>query len=63
MPHICNVAECPTVAEDGLPLYCDDSHLRSSYVRAHITFLDDILLTENTSPTLDLAKVSEDRLQ
>jgi len=27
LPYLCNAAECPTLAEDGLPLYCDASHL------------------------------------
>jgi hypothetical protein len=40
LPYICGASDCPTLAEDGLPLYCDASHLRSGYVRAHITFLD-----------------------
>jgi hypothetical protein len=58
LPYLCTAAECPTLAEDGLPLYCDASHLRSGYVRAHITFLDEILLTEKTPATSDIAQVS-----
>lgn len=43
--QICPLGDCPTLSDYGLPKYCDDSHLRSDYVRNHITFLDDIVLT------------------
>jgi peptidoglycan/LPS O-acetylase OafA/YrhL len=62
LPDICSAAECPTLAEDGLPLYCDGSHLRSDFVREHMTFLDDIVLIENTPTTSDLAELSGHRL-
>jgi hypothetical protein len=46
--YICSSVDCPTFADDGLPLYFDESHLRPDYVREHITYLDDILLNSGT---------------
>ena len=57
--YICHSEDCPTLAEDGLPMYCDGSHLRSDYVRNQITFLDDIVLKNNTPVSPALARVSE----
>jgi hypothetical protein len=47
--YICPLGDCPTLAKDGLPRYCDDRHLRPNYVRQELSFLDDIVLTDNTS--------------
>lgn len=49
--YICHLGDCPTLANDGLPIYCDNSHLRSGYVRDQVTFLDDIVLTDNLIAT------------
>jgi peptidoglycan/LPS O-acetylase OafA/YrhL len=47
--YICPDGDCPTLAHDGLPRYGDESHLRPNYVRQELSFLDDIVLTGNTS--------------
>ena len=57
--YICRLGDCPTLADDGLPLYCDGSHLRSGYVREQVRFLDDIVLTDNTSVSPTLAQASQ----
>jgi hypothetical protein len=41
---MCGEASCPTLTADGSPLYMDDNHLRLSYVRDHVTFLDAIVV-------------------
>ena len=41
--YVCNDTYCPTLADDGLPIYVDNSHLRPAYVREHMTFLDDLV--------------------
>ena len=41
--YLCQWNTCPTVAEDGSPIYWDDHHIRPSYVREHIVFLDSIV--------------------
>jgi len=46
MNSFCSVSECPTFADDGLPIYFDESHLRPDYVREHVTYLDDIVLLD-----------------
>ncbi len=42
VPYLCNATTCKTTSEQGLPLYKDDNHLRSSYVADHATFIDEI---------------------
>ncbi len=42
---ICPKTDCRTLAEDGMPVYTDDSHLRPGFVREHISFLDPIICT------------------
>ncbi len=46
LDYICPRGDCPTFAEDGLPIYCDESHLRPDYVREYITYLDDMVLLD-----------------
>src|SRR5262245_2558208 len=48
--YICGETYCPTLAEDHMPVYTDESHLRPAFVRDHITFLDAIIST-STSKT------------
>lgn len=43
--YLCPQTLCPTFAADGLPIYRDIAHLRPSYVRDHVTFLDAIVST------------------
>ena len=43
--YVCQETYCATLADDGMPVYTDDSHLRPAYVREHIAFLDAILTT------------------
>jgi hypothetical protein len=44
VPFVCHSDYCPTLADDGLPVYTDGSHLRPAFVREHITFLDPIIV-------------------
>jgi hypothetical protein len=39
-PWVCGTRWCPTVDENGKPYFKDDTHLRASFVRAHVTALD-----------------------
>lgn len=39
--HLCGEDKC-SATMDGLPIYMDGNHLRSSYVRDHANFLDDL---------------------
>lgn len=41
--YLCPEEDCPTLADDGLPVYMDGGHLRPSYVREHAAFLDEIV--------------------
>ena len=45
VPVVCKERYCPTLADDGMPVYTDNNHLRPAYVREHMTFLDAILTT------------------
>src|SRR5712671_3522592 len=40
--YLCD-GNCPTLTNDGWPVYMDDNHLRPSFVRQHVTFLDAIV--------------------
>ena len=42
--YLCHDGGCATLADDGMPIYSDDHHLRPGYVREHITFLDSIVV-------------------
>jgi hypothetical protein len=44
--YLCRQSYCPTLADDGMPVYTDNSHLRPDYVREHATFLDPIVSIE-----------------
>jgi hypothetical protein len=44
---LCAGMDCPSVGEDGLPLYIDSNHLRASFACAHAGFLDETLLGPN----------------
>lgn len=41
--YLCHDEFCPTMNEDGTPIYRDAAHLRPSYVRNHTNFLDSIV--------------------
>jgi hypothetical protein len=41
---LCSDSGCPTIANDGSPLYMDDNHLRASFVRERARFIDQIML-------------------
>jgi hypothetical protein len=43
MDWLCDEKSCPIVDVYGLPIFKDDNHLRSSYVRARATFMDQVL--------------------
>jgi hypothetical protein len=40
---LCNADRCPALTPEGKPMYKDASHLRASYVREHVTFVDRVL--------------------
>jgi peptidoglycan/LPS O-acetylase OafA/YrhL len=40
---LCDAEQCRTMDADGNPIYKDGGHLRPSYVRANVRFLDDIV--------------------
>lgn len=44
MLALCDGATCPAVTADGEPMYRDFAHLRPSYVRDHVRFLDETVL-------------------
>jgi peptidoglycan/LPS O-acetylase OafA/YrhL len=46
VPFVCHNDYCPTLADDGLPVYTDNSHLRAAFVREHITFLDSMIVPD-----------------
>ncbi len=43
VPALCAPTSCPAVTPDGQPIYRDAAHLRASFVRQHVTYLDDAL--------------------
>lgn len=40
---LCHEGVCETETITGIPIYCDDSHLRASFVREKVRYLDDTL--------------------
>jgi peptidoglycan/LPS O-acetylase OafA/YrhL len=44
--YFCDSRVCRLVDENGNPIYKDGYHLRSSFVRAHVDYLDGLLLNE-----------------
>lgn len=38
--YLCNLKYCPTVDSQEIPLYSDDNHLRKSYAKDKITYID-----------------------
>lgn len=40
LDHLCSKSTCPAATPDGTPLYKDAVHLRPSYVRLAVTYLD-----------------------
>jgi len=40
LDHLCAKSTCPAATPDGTPLYKDAVHLRPSYVRSSVTYLD-----------------------
>lgn len=46
---LCDATVCPAVTPDGKPIYRDRSHLRPSYVREHVHFLDATVLDPDTA--------------
>jgi SGNH domain (fused to AT3 domains) len=41
--YLCDGTQCPVIAEDGTSMYHDMWHLRPSYVRERVGYLDEIL--------------------
>jgi peptidoglycan/LPS O-acetylase OafA/YrhL len=39
---LCGTSQCPTVSKDGIPIYKDDDHLRSEFVRTGAAYIDRI---------------------
>jgi len=38
--YLCSAGKCATTSPSGVPYYSDGTHLRASFVREHVTFLD-----------------------
>ena len=49
LAELCGETLCPTIEADGVPVYRDGSHLRPSYVRDRVSYLDDILVIPDPS--------------
>jgi len=47
---LCDGLICPSTGLDGLPLYVDSNHLRSSFSRERASFVDEMLLGSETQP-------------
>jgi peptidoglycan/LPS O-acetylase OafA/YrhL len=45
--ELCDHTSCATVDMNGLPMYRDSGHLRPSYVRDHVDFLDSVIYFNN----------------
>lgn len=43
LPWLCDATSCPGQTVDGAAIYRDGNHLRSSYVRQHAVFIDEVL--------------------
>jgi peptidoglycan/LPS O-acetylase OafA/YrhL len=48
---LCDEIMCPVVTDDGEPMYRDIAHLRPSYIRDHVQYLDEILLDSPSTTT------------
>jgi peptidoglycan/LPS O-acetylase OafA/YrhL len=57
LEFLCNSTVCPAISPGGDPMYKDGSHLRPSYVRDHVQFLDQTILDVDgkaaAQPSLD----------
>jgi peptidoglycan/LPS O-acetylase OafA/YrhL len=47
---LCVGLVCPSTGADGLPLYVDSNHLRSSFARDRASFVDEMLLGPESQP-------------
>jgi hypothetical protein len=45
---LCDDKACQAVASDDQPIYMDGYHLRASYVRQHVRYIDPIFAYDNT---------------
>jgi hypothetical protein len=59
MESLCDRTTCPVVSPDGEPMYHDAAHLRPSYVRNNVRFLDAIVFDNNASLTSADRRLSE----
>ncbi|HXZ97136.1 MAG TPA: acyltransferase family protein [Burkholderiales bacterium] len=44
--YLCGKSICPSLTEDGEPIYKDRSHIRTSFARDHVFFLDETILKD-----------------
>jgi peptidoglycan/LPS O-acetylase OafA/YrhL len=44
MHYLCNTVFCPSIDEAGRPIYKDNTHLRPSYVRDSVFYIDETLI-------------------
>ncbi|HYA19070.1 MAG TPA: SGNH hydrolase domain-containing protein, partial [Burkholderiales bacterium] len=44
--YLCGKLICPSLAENGEPIYKDKSHIRTSYARDHVFFMDETILKD-----------------
>ncbi len=42
--RFCNKGKCMVSYDNGIPIYKDRSHLRSSYVKEYVKYLDDVIM-------------------
>jgi peptidoglycan/LPS O-acetylase OafA/YrhL len=48
-PTLCDSERCPALMRNGEPMYRDHAHLKPSYVRHHVTFLDRTVIPAATN--------------
>jgi hypothetical protein len=49
---LCDHLTCPAVSPDGEPIYVDGAHIRPSYARANVSYLDETVLDANLAPAI-----------
>jgi peptidoglycan/LPS O-acetylase OafA/YrhL len=54
---LCGADACPTVTPAGDPIYSDAGHLRPSYVRENIKFLDELMRSDTSGGALRSVRV------
>lgn len=50
---LCNESTCPAISPSGQPMYHDHGHLSPSYVKEHVRFLDETILSRTKDAATD----------